>query len=376
MGKKLDTVNSINNLTDPLLKRAFEASRSPLIVTDSLRPDNPIIYSNQAFLDLCGYDLDEVIGRNCRFLQGDDSDKEAVATLREAVKQGTDARVTLKNYRKDGTPFWNDLIMSPIKDDSGTVTHFVGMQLDITDRMEAQQALVAKTEQLEQSNHELEQFTYATSHDLQEPLRMINSYLQLIRKRYGKEFDEDGNTFLDFASEGADRMQALINDLLTLSRLSDDSGRYRDIAIREVVDRSLDNLKLLTEETGAELTIGRLPTMCVDPVQLTQLFQNLINNAIKYRRPGEAPQVDISARKDGGSYIFTVKDNGIGIEPKHFDRVFTIFQRLHTRSEYPGTGIGLTICAKIVKRHGGTIWVESEPGKGSSFKFSIPVERG
>lgn len=213
MGKKLDTVNSINNLTDPLLKRTFEASRSPLIVTDNLRPDNPIIYSNQAFLDLCGYDLDEVIGRNCRFLQGDDSDEEAVATLREAVKQGTDARVTLKNYRKDGAPFWNDLIMSPIRDDSGTVTHFVGMQLDITDRMEAQQALVAKTEQLERSNHELEQFTYATSHDLQEPLRMINSYLQLIRKRYGKEFDEDGNTFLDFASEGADRMQALINDL-------------------------------------------------------------------------------------------------------------------------------------------------------------------
>ncbi len=376
MGKKLDTVNSINNLTDPLLKRTFEASRSPLIVTDNLRLDNPIIYSNQAFLDLCGYDLDEVIGRNCRFLQGDDSDEEAVATLREAVEQGTDARVTLKNYRKDGVPFWNDLIMSPIKDDAGKVTHFVGMQLDITDRMEAQQALVAKTEQLEQSNHELEQFTYATSHDLQEPLRMINSYLQLIRKRYGEEFDEDGNTFLDFASEGADRMQALINDLLTLSRLSDDSRRYKKIAMREVVDRSLNNLKLLVEETGTTLTIGRLPTMCVDPVQITQLFQNLINNAIKYRRAGVKPVVDISARKDGGSYIFTVKDNGIGIEPKHFDRVFTIFQRLHTRSEYPGTGIGLTICAKIIKRHNGSIWVESEPGKGSSFMFSMPVERG
>lgn len=376
MGKKLDTVNSINNLTDPLLKRTFEASRSPLIVTDNLRPDNPIIYSNQAFLDLCGYDLDEVIGRNCRFLQGDDSDEEAVATLRKAVEQGTDARVMLKNYRKDGVPFWNDLIMSPIKDDSGKVTHFVGMQLDITGRMETQQALLAKTQQLEQSNHELEQFTYATSHDLQEPLRMINSYLQLIRKRYGKEFDEDGNAFLDFASEGADRMQALINDLLTLSRVSDDSGRYKDIAMREVVDRSLDNLKLLIEETGAKLTIGRLPSMCVDPVQMTQLFQNLVNNAIKYRQAGVKPVVDISARKDGSRYIFTVKDNGIGIEPKHFDRVFTIFQRLHTRSEYPGTGIGLTICAKIIKRHNGTIWVESEPGKGSSFMFSIPVERG
>lgn len=376
MTKGIDTTFPANNLSDYLLKSTFEASRSPLIVTDNSLPDNPIIYSNQAFLDLCGYDMDEIIGTNCRFLQGEDSDAQAIATLRGAVKAGTSARVTLKNYKKDGTPFWNDLVMSPIKDDKGVTTHFMGMQLDVTDRIEAEHRMAAKSQQLEMSNQELEQFTYATSHDLQEPLRMINSYLQLLQKRYGDQLDEDATTFLGFATEGADRMQDLINDLLTLSRVSDDQSRYKDISLNTVVERAVANLQTSISESKAEIEVDELPAMCVDPIQITQLFQNLIGNGIKYQQPGVAPKIHISVKKKKDEYVFSVQDNGIGINKKHFERIFTIFQRLHTRSEYPGTGVGLAICSKIVDRHGGKIWVKSEEGHGSTFLFSVPIERG
>jgi len=375
MGPEINLLNPLENLSDELLKSTFEASRNPLIITDNSLPDNPIIYSNQAFIDLCGYDMSEVIGKNCRFLQGDDSDQQVIKKLRDAVKKGEFARVTLKNYKKDGTAFWNDLVMSPIKNQKGETTHFVGMQLDVTSRIEAEQNLLAKSEQLEKSNQELEQFTYATSHDLQEPLRMVNSYLQLINKRYGDSLDEDATTFLGFATEGAERMQDLINDLLILSRVSNDQSRFHEVNMASIVERAISNLKMSIYESHAKIDIGKLPNMRVDPIQITQLFQNLIGNGIKYCQKGTSSHIKITAEKLSNEYVFSVSDNGIGIAENHFNRIFTIFQRLHTRSEYPGTGVGLSICSKIVNRHGGKIWVESELGKGSTFLFSIPIER-
>jgi PAS domain S-box-containing protein len=361
----------IDNLSFDTLKTLFDASRSPLIVTDNQREDNPIIYSNQAFLDLTGYDMTDIIGHNCRFLQGEDSDSQTVAQLRDGVKNCEYVRVTLKNYRKDGTPFWNDLVMSPIKDSKGVTTHFMGMQLDITERIDAELALEQKSNDLEASNHELEQFTYATSHDLQEPLRMVNSYVQLLKNRYDDKLDDDAKVFLDYAAEGADRMQQLINDLLTLSRVSNESDRFKTINMSVPVGRAVSNLKMSIEESNATITVEKLPSANVDPVQITQLFQNLISNALKYQQPGAQPVITITARKEGTSYIYSVTDNGIGIPQNHFERIFVIFQRLHTRSEYPGTGVGLAICKKIVDRHGGQIWVESAEGSGSTFSFTL-----
>jgi two-component system, chemotaxis family, sensor kinase Cph1 len=376
MTSKLDTVHPINNISADTLMLTFEASRSPLIITDYSLPDNPIIYSNQAFLDLTGYAMKDVIGKNCRFLQGNDSDKKSIAKLRDAVKNQKSVRVTLKNYRKDGKPFWNDLIMSPIQDKGGKTTHFVGMQLDITDRIDAERYLRQKSEELEKSNRELEQFTYAASHDLQEPLRMINSYIQLFTKRYGDTLDKDAKTFLEYATEGSERMQNLVNDLLALSRVSDSQDRYRTISISDVVTRAIDNLQVMVRESGATVTVDKLPVMCVDPAQMVQLFQNLIGNAIKYCDGTTKPRITIAATETAEGFEFSVKDNGIGISKKHHERIFVIFQRLHTRSEYPGTGIGLAICSKIIDRHNGRIWVESKEGKGSTFKFIIPNKRG
>ena len=371
----LDKVHPLNNISVDLLKSAFEASRSPMVITDYNRPDNPIIYSNQAFLDLSGYTMAEVIGRNCRFLQRNDTKQASVRVLHDAVQNGTDARAIVKNYTKDGKVFYNDLLISPIRGKDGTVTHFLGMQLDITDRTQAEQHLTKKSNELEEANRELEQFTFAASHDLQEPLRMVSSYLQLLAKRYGNGLDEDATAFLNFATEGAERMQTLINDLLSLSRVTSGEDRYRMCDMNEVAKRALDNLKISIRESDAQIQYSGLPTLPVDASQMTQLLQNLLSNAIKYRQKSVKPVISITAKRGRGTYTFSVTDNGIGIAQQHFDRIFVVFQRLHTRSEYTGTGIGLAICLRIVERHGGKIWVESEPGKGSSFKFTLPVKR-
>lgn len=375
MSEALDTNHPLNNISVETLKSTFEASRGPLIITDYSLPDNPIVYANQAFCDLTGYEMAEVIGKNCRFLQGHDTESGAVTTLRKAVKKGEHARTVIKNYTKDGREFYNDLLISPIKNDQGKITHFMGMQLDVTERIKFEHQLMEKTRELEEFNGELEQFTFAASHDLQEPLRMIASYLQLLDKRYAHSLDEDGRTFLGFATEGAERMQALIYDLLTLSRISNADDRYRMSDMNEVARRALENLKISVRETGAEISIAQLPTLPIDPSQMIQLFQNLISNAIKYAQKSAKPVISITAKRGRDAYTFEVTDNGIGIDKQHFERIFIVFQRLHTRSEYSGTGIGLAICSRIVERHGGRIWVESEPGKGSTFKFSIPIKR-
>ena len=374
MSTDLQVANPLANVRLDILQAAIESSRSPLILTDNLRPDNPIIYSNQAFLDLTGYSPEEVIGKNCRFLQGDDTDPQTVTMLRTAVKKGEYVRVSLKNYTKAGQPFWNDLVMSPIKDSSGTTTHFMGMQLDITEQVYAVENLRLQSQALQRSNKELEQFTYATSHDLQEPLRMISSYLQLINKRYADRLDDDGATFLKFATEGAERMQTLIYDLLTLSKISTSKDNFKSVDMHEAVDRALFNLRLSVQETGADITCEKLPKVQADMVQMTQMFQNLIGNAIKYRSPSRPLSIHIGYKKSGGEHVFSIADNGIGIPKKQFSRIFIVFQRLHTHAEFEGTGVGLAICSKIIDRHGGKIWVKSTEGKGSTFLFSLPAQ--
>jgi len=229
----------------------------------------------------------------------------------------------------------------------------------------------ASRNELERSNEELQQFAYVASHDLQEPLRMVSSYTQLIAKRYKGKLDEDADEFIGFAVDGANRMQRLIQDLLTYSRVDRGGRSFETTDMGEVMEQAKSNLQAAIEESGAVIKNGKLPEVRGDRTQLVQLFQNLMGNAIKFR--GERPpEIDVSSETGGKDITFSLSDNGIGIEPDYFARIFIIFQRLHRR-EYAGTGIGLALCRKIVERHGGRIWLESEPGKGSTFYFTLPA---
>ena len=239
-------------------------------------------------------------------------------------------------------------------------------------RQLAEKKLAEKVEELARSNHDLEQFAYVASHDLQEPLRMVAAYTQLLAERYRGKLDENADKYIGYAVEGALRMQTLIHDLLAFSRVGRAETDRKNGECNAALNNALENLRSALEESGAVVTHDHLPAVAVEPTQLVQLFQNLIGNAIKFRGK-ESPAIRVSAEKQDATWLFTVADNGIGISPQYKDKIFVIFQRLHTREEYSGNGVGLAICKKIVEHHGGRIWVESELGCGATFHFTLPA---
>ena len=248
---------------------------------------------------------------------------------------------------------------------------------DMLDKLQAVTAsrdeLDRAKKELERSNKELEQFAYVASHDLQAPLRTVTSFTQMLASHLEGELDEKAELYMSRAVDGAQRMQRLINDLLSFSRVSSSSFEPEPVPVEHVLARAVENLREEIESSGAQVTHDALPIVLADPTQLTQLLQNLVGNAVKYRSEA-TPEVHVSAARDGSEWCFTVRDNGIGVDPRHAERIFVIFQRLHGRSEYSGTGIGLAICQKIVERFGGRIWIESQPGEGSALHFTIPAE--
>ncbi|SDR32401.1 sensor histidine kinase [Natronobacterium texcoconense] len=258
---------------------------------------------------------------------------------------------------------WFLMRAAPFTDDGRryvAVAHF-----DITERYEYQR-------RLEQSNEQLEQFAYAVSHDLREPLRMVTSYLQLLEQQYGDELDEDADEFIEFAVDGAERMEKMIEGILTYSRIDTQDNGLGSVDLEAVIDDVLQDLDVRIEETDAEITTESLPTVQGDASQLRQLFQNLLSNAIEYSGEG-VPRVTISATREDDEWMVSVSDEGIGIDASDTDRVFEVFQRLHSHEEHEGTGIGLALCKRIVDKHGGDIWLESEPGEGTTISFTLPA---
>jgi PAS domain S-box-containing protein len=280
-------------------------------------------------------------------------------------------RIEMPGLHRDGREFPVELTISTMRVEENVI--FSAFVHDISDRVRAKEELERTADELRRSNEELEQFAYIASHDLQEPLRMVASYTQLLERRYTAQLDDAAREFIGYAVDGAKRMQQFITGLLRYSRVGTEARTLEPVNLREVFEAATANLRMVMEETGANVVAGQLPMAQGDLRQLTQLFQNLIGNALKFHKPGNSPRVDIWADPDGDFWRVSVKDNGIGLDPKFSERVFVIFQRLHTRDEYEGTGLGLAICKKIVERHGGRIWVESKEGEGATFSFTLPV---
>jgi PAS domain S-box-containing protein len=331
-----------------------------------------ILFVNRRTEEMFGYSRAELLGQEIETLvPGRFRAAHGEHYFAEPRVPPAGAAMELAGWRKDGTGFPIEVALSYVSTPEGPLAF--AMVNDISERIKSADQLKHVNEELRRSYTELDQFAHLASHDLQEPLRMVTSYLQLIERRYNDRLDDDGRDFIHFAVDAAKRMRALIKDLLDFSRTGTDSANREPVDARILLDNALSNLKSAIDESGAQVTSDCLPVVAVDPVLFTQVFQNLIANAIKFQK-APPPSVHISAQREAREWIFSVRDNGIGIEPHHHDRIFRIFERLHPTEQFSGSGIGLAITRKIVERHGGRIWVDSQSGTGSTFHFSISAE--
>lgn len=371
------SIGLINSLTLESLAHSEERHRAvvetandAIISTDRV---GSVVHWNKAAENIFGYSAQEAVGQPLSFLMPERfREAHEIALHRIASASGSRPSrrtVEIAGLKKNGEEFPAELSVATWETREGKF--FTGILRDITPRKRAQDALQNTLAELERSNAELQQFAYVASHDLQEPLRMISSYVQLLERRYSDRLDQDADDFISYAVDGAKRMQRLINGLLLYSRVGTQGRPFELVDCETVLDKALANLQMLLAESGALVTHDPLPTLKADSTQLLQLVQNLIDNACKFR-DDNVPQVHVSARLERGQWLFSVSDNGIGIDPEYAGRIFIIFQRLHSREEFPGTGLGLAICKKIVERHGGEIWVDFGNHKGTTFCFTIP----
>jgi len=339
-----------------------------------------ITYVNEKFCAICQYSKDELIGQNHRILNSGHHPQEFFQQMYHDIAQGKVWRGEIKNRAKDGSIYWVDTTIVPTAGAQGKARQYVTIRTDITQRKFTEQALARaalelsrRDEELARSNVELEQFAYVASHDLQEPLRTIANYTQLLGERYRGKLDEQADKYIAYSVDSAVRMQSLIHDLLEFARVGKVEIEHSATGCGAVVDEVLKNLQAVVKESGAVVNWSSLPVVMIDRGQLLQVFQNLIANAIKFHG-ADTPVIQIDSEKKEHEWVLTISDNGIGVPIESWHDIFVIFRRLHTRTEYAGNGIGLSICKKIIERHGGRIWIEAQARPGSCFKFTLPSE--
>jgi len=349
-----------------------------------LDPQGHVLSWNSGAQRIKGYQPGEILGRHFSLFYPpeDQAQGRPEHNLLRAQAEGRSEDEGWR-VRKDGTRFWANVIITALRDKKGVLCGFGKVTRDLTERKRAEEALrqanatleqrvVTRTAELQRSLEDLQQFAHIVAHDLQEPLRMVTSFVQLLAQRYQGRLDTDAGEYIGYAVEGTQRMYQLLQDLLAYARLEAGQHTRAPTDLEQVVADTLKILQPALTESGATVTHGSLPTVVAESRQIGQVVQNLLSNALKFRRP-EAPRIHLWAQQQGDEWVIAVQDNGIGIEPRHAERIFGMFQRLHPREAYPGTGMGLAICRKIVERHGGRIWVESTPSQGATFFFTLPM---
>lgn len=357
--------------SEDLFRRIFDKAPYGVFIMDLSRK---IIHANNSACNLLGYNLEDISIQSLDDLASDYSKNDVAQIYNELSPEHPFVSNEVILSKKDKTSFTINLLATQIKNANDIPIFNLGVLENISEKRRAEEKLQEYSQNLEESNKDLEQFAYIISHDLKEPLRMMTSYTQLLKRRYSHSFDETGEEFMDYIVDGAKRMNDLINDLLAYSRVGRDKRSRKFVDLIDLIGIIKSNLKMISEEKDTEIIINDvLPLVYCNKPQITALFQNLINNSIKYSREDVSPKVEIGVAKKEKHWEFYIKDNGIGIEQENLDKIFLIFERLHANNEYSGTGIGLAIAKRIVQSHNGEIWARSIEGEGTTFYFTLPI---
>jgi PAS domain S-box-containing protein len=372
--------NEIDSLARQLQNIKFALDQAAIVaVTDAA---GRIVYANDKFCEITKYAREELIGQNHRIINSGHHPREFFVEMWKTISSGQIWVGEILNRAKDNQLYWVHTTIVPLMDAQGRPEEYISIRFEISQRKEAEKQLGSYAAKLAKSNRELQDFASIAAHDLQEPLRKIQAFSDRVRSRLlgllgaaGSEKAEarEVRDYLDRMQGAAGRMQTLINDLLTYSRVATKTQPFASLDLNKIISEVVSDLVVLVEQTHGVVEVDSLPEIDADPVQMRQLFQNLIGNALKFHKKDEPPRVRVSARLSGDFCEVHVKDNGIGFDEKYLDRIFTIFQRLHGRHEYDGTGVGLAVCRRIVERHEGTITAESAPGQGATFIVTLPL---
>lgn len=361
------------------LKSAIDEA-AIMAITDK---NGVITYVNQKFCDISKYSKEELIGKTHSIINSQYHPKEFFANMWKTISQGKVWEGEIRNRNKYGQYYWVNTTIVPFLDTQGKPEKYVAVRYEITERKLAEEQLKIYAKKLEVSNKELEEFASVAAHDLQEPLRKIQAFSDRLHTKAKTQLDADAFDYVDRIKNSAQRMQVLINDLLTYSRVTTKNQPFVPVDLLKIATQVISDLEIRLEQTQGKIDMKDLPIIDADPTQMYQLLQNLLNNALKFRKPDTPPSVYIESRRFNTSPLgrrgeacqIIIRDNGIGFDEKYLDRIFTIFQRLHGKHEYEGTGIGLAVCRKIIDRHSGTITANSRPGEGAEFIITLPYKQ-
>ena len=334
-----------------------------------------IIHVNDKFCEISGYSREELLGQDHRIINSGYHSKEFFKELWKTIAAGKIWEGEIRNRSKTGQIYWVNTTIVPFLDEAGSPDQYVSIRYEITQRKQAEETLQVYAHRLEQSNRELQDFASIAAHDLQEPLRKILAFGDRLSTRFRDQLSLDAKDQLDRILSSAQRMRKLIDDLLTYSRVATRARNFEPTALDQIIQDTLSDLEIRIEQTQAKIETGQLPVVEADSSQMRQLFQNLISNALKFHKKGESPRVIIGATISDSQCVLSIQDSGIGFDEKYLDRIFTIFQRLHGRSEYDGTGVGLAVCRRIAERHGGHITARSNEGMGATFFVTLPLKQ-